>query len=83
MVFKGWPILSKGKDTPDFLRQLEELKKEPLPENFFPISIEVVGLYNNIPHEEGIECMKEALDEREDQTITTLFSIALLTLVLR
>ena len=31
-------------DTPDFLRHIEELKKEPLPANAFPISIDVVGL---------------------------------------
>ena len=75
-------IPSYLQDTPDFLRHLEELKKIKLPENSFPISIDVVGLYNNIPHEEGIQCMKEALDKREDQTIPTLFLITLLTLVL-
>ena len=75
-------IPSYLQDTPDFLRQIEELKKEEIPENCFPISIDVVGLYNNIPHEEGIQCMKEALNEREDQTIPTLFLITLLTLTL-
>ena len=75
-------IPSYLQDTPDFLRHLEELKKEPLPKDCFPVSIDVVGLYNNIPHEEGIECMRKELDNREDQTIPTHFLITLLTLVI-
>ena len=65
-------IPSYLQDTPDFLRHLEELKKEDLPDNCFPVSIDVVGLYNNIPHEEGIQCMKEALDEREDTALSKM-----------
>ena len=39
-------IPSYLQDTPDFLRHLEELKKEELGEHCFLISIDVVGLYN-------------------------------------
>ena len=59
------------KDTPDFLRHLEEIKLTPLPPNSFPVSIDVVGLYSNIPHEEGIECMHDALNTRSDQSVST------------
>ena len=69
-------------DTPDFLRQLEKVKESPLPPNSFPVSIDVVGLYSNIPHKEGIKCMKEALDKRSDQSVSIGFLITLLTLVL-
>ena len=76
-------IPSYLQDTPDFLRHLEDLKKSPLPKGSFPVSIDVVGLYGNIPHEEGIRCMEEALNTRADQTISTLFLISLLTQVLK
>ena len=75
-------IPSYLQDTPDFLRQLEKLKETPLPPNSFPVSIDVVGLYSNIPHKEGIECMQEALNTRSDQSVSTSFLITLLTLVL-
>ena len=45
--------------------------------------IDVVGLYGNIPHDEGIECMKQALNTRADQTISTMFLISLLTQALK
>jgi hypothetical protein len=45
-------------DTPDLLRQIEVLSRTPLPPNAFPVSIDVVGLYSNIPTEEGIAAME-------------------------
>ena len=38
-------------DTPDLLRQLEDMKKTPLPEGTFLVSIDVVRLYSNKPHQ--------------------------------
>ena len=32
-------------DTPDLLRHIQELNKEDLPENAFPVSIDVVSLH--------------------------------------
>ena len=32
----------------------KKLKQQPLPINTFPVSIDVVGLYSNIPHEEAL-----------------------------
>ena len=72
-------IPSYLQDTPDFLRHIEKLKKTPLPKGSFPVSIDVVGLYGNIPHDEGIKCMRKALDSRADQSITTMLLITLLT----
>ena len=34
-------------------------------------TIDVVGLYSNIPHEDGLEAMRKALDERGDKTVST------------
>ena len=60
-----------------------ELKMSPLPPNTFPVSIDVVVLYSNIPHKEAIECMKETLNTRQDQSIPTSFLINLLIQVLK
>jgi hypothetical protein len=58
-------------DTPDLLRHIEILNNTPIPQNSFPVSIDVVGLYSNIPTEEGIAAMRRALDTRQDKTIAT------------
>lgn len=72
-------------DTPDLLRALEELKTEDLPPNAIPVTIDVVGLYSNIPQEEAEQAVKEALLTRptsQEEVVPTDFLIALLHLVL-
>jgi hypothetical protein len=69
-------------DTPDLLRHFEELNKTDLLPGAFPVSIDVVGLYSNIPIKEGIDVFEEALNKRKDQTVKTSLLIKLLTLVL-
>jgi hypothetical protein len=59
------------------------LNQIPLPENSFPVSIDVVGLYSNIPTDEGILAMKRALNTRQDKTVSTDTLIELLDHVLR
>ena len=34
-------------------------------------TVDVVGLYPSIPHKDGLESMKIALDRREDKTVFT------------
>ena len=51
------------KDTNDFLRKLNELRD--LPDDFILCSVDVVGLYPNIPHKEGLDAIRKALDKRE------------------
>ena len=61
-------------DTPDFLRKVEELnKKVILPENALLVTIDIIGLFTNIPQEEGISTTEEALNERDVQTVPTEF----------
>ena len=38
---------------------------EPLPANTIIATIDVVGLYTNIPVEEGLDAVREALEERQ------------------
>ena len=33
--------------------------------------MDVVGLYSNIPHEEGLEALRRALDHRENKSVST------------
>ena len=37
-------------------------------------SIDVIGLYSNIPHKEAAATMREGLDSRQDKTIPTAFT---------
>ena len=43
----------------------------------------MVGLYPSIPHEEGLQALKRALDEREDKSVSTESLIELAQLVLK
>ena len=45
--------------------------------------MDVVGLYPNIPHEEGLAALKLALDEREDKKVSTDSLLELADCVLR
>ena len=62
-------VKSYIKDTNDFLKKLSALP--PLPDNVILCTIDVVGLYPDIPHEGGLTAIKEALDKREDKSIST------------
>ena len=71
-------------DTLDFLRALEELNQlGPLPANAILVSIDVSALYTNIPQDEGIAAVREALQERDDLHIPTEFLVRMLELVLK
>ena len=69
------------KDTNDFLKKLNELRD--LPDEFILCTIDVVGLYPNIPHKEGLETIRKALNKREDQAISTDSLILLAECVLK
>ena len=74
-------VKSYIKDTNDFLRKLDALPS--LPEDTILCTIDVVGLYPNIPHEDGLVAMRKALDEREDKTVSTDSLIELTECVLK
>ena len=42
-----------------------------MPEDTILCTIDVVGLYANIPHEDGLVAMRKALYERGDKTVST------------
>jgi len=58
-------IKSYIKDTNDLLHKLGQIGE--LPEGTILCTIDVVGLYPHIPHNEGLEALKDALGNLEDQ----------------
>ena len=71
-------------DTPDMLRYLQSVEeKGDLPENAFPVALDISSMYTNILIDEGIDSMREELDKREDQSIPTDFFITLLQFILQ
>ena len=55
----------------------------PLPDDLILCAIDVVGLYANIPREEGLIAIRKALDTRKDKTISTDSLIELAECVLK
>ena len=62
-------VTSYIKDTNHFLKKLSELGE--IPEDAILCTVDVVGLYPNIPHGEGLEALRGALEHREDKTVST------------
>ena len=70
-------------DTPDFLRFIDRIKNTiNLPENTMLLTIDVIGLFTNIPEEDGTDAVREALEEKEVKGINTEFPMRLFKLVL-
>ena len=82
-VFK---LPSYIEDTPHILRVFEqENQKGPQPKNSFPVTVDVVGLYTNIPTfgpEGGIQAFSGAMNRRENQSTPTWYLLNLLKEVL-
>ena len=71
-------------DTPDFLRKIDKINQGPkLPSNAMLVTIDAIGAYTNIPQNDGVECLKEALEERKEQTIPSEFIAKLMELALQ
>ena len=71
-------------DTPDFLRQIEKLNaKGKLPESAMLVSLDVIGLYTNIPQEEGTNCAEKVLNKRENMKVPSEYIISMLKLILK
>ena len=56
------------KDTNHFLRKIKSLGQ--LPEGAILCTIDVVGLYPNMPHEEGLTSLRMFLDARTEKKVT-------------
>ena len=61
-------VKSYIRNTNDFLSKLTSLP--PLPHDIILRTIDFVALYPNIPNDEGLIAMREALDLRKDKIIS-------------
>ena len=60
--------------TPTNKEHIEEINKgEKLPETDMPVVIDAIGLYDNIPPEEGVKSVGESLQERKTSTVPSGF----------
>ena len=79
------PLAKKVKfyiqDTNDFLKNIANLP--PLPDDLILWTIDIVGLFPNIPYEEGLITIRRALDTRKHKTILTDSLIELTECVLK
>ena len=74
-------VKSYIKDTNDFLSKLKGLND--LPEDFTLCTIDVVGLYPNIPHDDGLAALGRVLDKRQDPKVSTESLLELTECVLK
>ena len=71
-------------DTPHFLRVIDKVNRRPkLPKNAMAVTADVTSAYHNIPQEDGINFLKEDLDERVDQSMPSDIICKLMDLVQR
>ena len=69
------------KDTNDFLKKLRSLPN--LPDDIILYTVDVVGLYPNIPHEQALSALRKRLDLRQEKDVTTSTLVELAEVVLR
>ena len=74
-------VKSYIKDTNDFLNKLRSLPK--LPDNIILCTVDVVGLYPNIPQEEGLSALSKRLDNRMEKYISRVMLCDLAEVVLK
>ena len=68
------------KDTTDFINNISNLRE--LPEEFYLFTMDVKALYTNIPNDEGLQTLKEALDQKQNQSMTSTVIVTLMSLIL-
>ena len=74
-------VKSYIKDTNHFLEKLRSLPN--LPDDIIFCTVDVVGLYPNIPHEEGLSALLKRLDLRQGKDVTTSTLAELAEVVLK
>ena len=65
----AWEVKSYIQDTHDFLKKLCSLPN--LPDDIILCTVDIVGLYPNIPHDEGLSALCKGLDLRQKKDVST------------
>ena len=74
-------VKSYTKDTNDFLEKLRSLTD--LPSDITLCSVDVAGLYRNIPHDEGLSALEKRLELKTEKKVTTSTLAELAEVVLK
>ena len=74
-------VKSYIKDANDFLRRIRDLPE--LPKDSILCTIDVVGLYPNIPHEFGLNSLRKSLEARVNPEVSTENLMELADIVLK
>ena len=54
-----------------------------MPDDIILCTVDVVGLYPNIPHDEGLSALRKRLDLRQEKDVTTSTLVELAEVVLK
>ena len=60
----------------------DENNVRPQPDSSIPVTLDISGMYSNVPWEEGMQAFEEALNRRDTQQIPTAYLLSLVMLVL-
>ena len=74
-------VKSYIKDTNRFFKKFRSLPN--LPDDIILCTVDVVGLYPNIPHEEGLSALRKQLDLSQEKDVTTSTLVELAEVVLK
>ena len=74
-------VKSYIKDTNDFLKKLRSLTN--LPNDIILCSVDVIALYPNIPHDEGLSALQKRLELRREKNVSTSTLAELAEVVLK
>ena len=69
-------------DTRHVLEMIEEENSQgPQPSGTIPVTLDIAGMYTNVPLEQGLLAFQAAMDKREDMTIPTEYLVRLMKFV--
>ena len=74
-------VKSYVKDTTGFLKKFHSLPN--LPDDIILCTVDVVGLYTNIPHDKGLTALLNRLDLRQQKYVNTSTPVELAEAVLK
>ena len=81
--FQLKPVMQSSKsyikDSDDFIRKIRDIQY--IPSN--AVLADVIELYSSIPHDSGLKALKNILDKRKNQNISTADLIKMTEFVLR
>ena len=73
-------LKSYVRDTTDLINKISTTGE--LPEEAYLVTMDVEALYTNIPNNEGLQALKEAMDKKQHKSVATIVIVTLMRLIL-